>query len=41
MNEIVKVITHNGKMSPIYVQIRGFSIGLRHNEAECIEVEII
>ena len=40
-NEIIKVVNHNGKNSPINVQIRGYSIALRHNEAECIEVEIL
>lgn len=39
-NELVKVVNHNGKNSPINVQIRDFCIALRHNEAECIEVEI-
>lgn len=39
-NEIVKVLNHSGKNSPIYVQIRDYTIALRHNEAECIEVEI-
>ena len=40
-NEIVKVVNHNGKNNPINVQIRDYCIALRHNEAECIEVEIL
>ena len=40
-NEIVRVINHNGKNSPIYIEIRDYCIALRHCEAECIEVEII
>lgn len=39
-NELVRVINHNGKNNPINIQIRDYCIALRHNEAECIEVEI-
>lgn len=40
-NQIVKVVNHNGKNGPINIQIRDYNLALRHNEAECIEVEII
>jgi Fe2+ transport system protein FeoA len=40
-NEVIRVVNHNSKNSPISVQIRDFCIALRHCEAECIEVEII
>jgi len=39
-NTIVKVL-HHKKNGPINISIRDFSICLRHNEAECVEVEII
>jgi Fe2+ transport system protein FeoA len=40
-NEVIRVVNHNGKNNPLYIQIRDYSIALRHCEAECIEVEII
>ena len=40
-NQIIKVLNHNGKNGPINIQIRDYNLALRHNEAECIEVEII
>lgn len=39
-NTIITMVKHSYKKGPIVIKIRGYIIALRHNEAECIEVEI-
>lgn len=39
-NTIITIVKHSYKNGPLIIKIRDYIIALRHNEAECVEVEI-